>query len=252
VGNNSALATETINEIENLHSLLTPITANTSALIKLMARYNVILGGPQATSFFYPVCEFTDCPWDLFCDTKYVDKFITSYKSSSGSDLIEDVDNGDMGCRVTHMRRSINGSKSSCSIRILSSSRDPMEMILGLKASYEQSAVTHSYAIFFWPKLQQRGLYRLFNDNDGLSIFPKGKTFYQTRVSPGRKTSLKNPTTQPSVYSGIEDRIETVVFQNTEGLDSEEYEKSVSNMKGIVYAVHNSSTRFLGYTRGMK
>lgn len=102
--------------------------------------------------------------------------------------MIEDITNDNKN-RVVHMRKNINGSDMPCSIRVFASTKSPMEAILALKYSYEHTAISHPCAIFFWPKLQQRRLYRVFENNPGLSQYPKGKTVYQMKLSPGKKTS---------------------------------------------------------------
>ena len=73
---NTMLADESVDELESIEGILSPITSNPAVLVNLMLECGAVLGGPQATSFFYPICEHFDCPWDFFCSAEKADKFI--------------------------------------------------------------------------------------------------------------------------------------------------------------------------------
>ncbi len=248
---NRALTTEATDELENIEAILAPITSNPRHLAQLMMKCNAIISGPQATSFFYPICEFNSCPWDIFCNTKHSQHFIDGYKSSSGSEVIEDIQT-DEGIRVVHLRRSLNGMSDSCKIRIFVHNKHPFESVLEMRNSYEQSMITAVGAVCFWPRLQEYKLYRVFDSNPGIKDYPKGNSFYESSIKTGKKTSLRKPMDSPSIYSGIEKRIESVIFKNTCKLDRERYLQNVDVLKSIVYCISNQSTRYLGTTSGMK
>lgn len=251
-GRNTILTSESIDELESLESFLSPITANPQALISAMMRLGAVIGGPQATSFFYPICEITDCPWDIFCPQETAEEFLRIYQSSSLAESVEQVGLNSKGRPyVVHFRKPINGMPKPCGIRVYVSNKHPMDSILSLKNSFEQTAVSASVAICFWPKLQSSGLYRTFESNSGLTQYPKGKTFYQLTVSPGKKTSLKQSMNIPSIYNGTNTRVETVVFKNTCSINNEIYSSSIKDIQNIVYCVFNSSSRYLGTTAGM-
>lgn len=242
---NRALASDAIDEIENVESILSPITSNPRRLVQLMMRHDAIIVGPQATSFFYPICDFDGCPWDMFCHVKESDRFVDGYKSSSGADAIEDVCTKD-GIRVVHMRRSLSGSTNPCKIRIFISPKHPVESVLEMKNTYEQSFISCVGAVCLWPRLQSHRLYRTFCANPGIKDYPRGSTYYESSIRIGKKTSLKKPMETPSVYVGLDKRADSLIFKNTCGLDREQYYKKVGELQSIVYCAFNNSTRYLG------
>lgn len=244
------LMRDSINEIENLRSILSPVTQNPHVLVNLMAKTGAMLAGPQATSFFYPICDMTDAPWDFFCYSSTSEEFICGYKNSSTVEVVEDVHTED-GVRVVHMRKSIPGFSQPANVRIFVSNIRPLESVLGLKNSYEQTIICAAGAICFWPKLISQGAYRVFDLNPGTSLYPKGKTFYELRLSTMRKTRLRKPMKKINVYTGIESRVESVMFRNTCDVDQEEYTLIADILQHLVYAVSDSSTRYLGNTARM-
>lgn len=52
--------------------------------------------------------------------------------------------------------------------------------------------------------------------------------------------------TQPSVYYGIDDRIELVVFKNTEKFTDMDYVSEVSWTNNVVYAIYNTTICYMG------
>lgn len=234
-----------IDEIENLSSLMSPIAQNPDVLVRIMARTGAVLGGAQATSFFYPICDWTDVPWDIFCHSSTADDFIQSYKQSSIPEVIEDVRSDD-GMRVVHMRRSIPDCSTPVNIRIFVSNMRPLESILQLRNSYEQSVISAVDAICFWPKLVSQKMYRVFESNVGTSLYPRGKTFYEMKLDPIKKTRLRKPMQTTEIYTGLESRVENVVFRNRCDINPDHYSRLINVHKNIVWAVSNSSTKYLG------
>lgn len=245
------LRAQSIDELESITGIVSPITSNPNALILAMSKSGAMIGGAQATSFFYPICQVTDCPYIIFCHSETADEFINIYRSTSGVDLIEDL-GSTMTTRAVHFRKSINGMKKPASIVIYVSKRHPLESILSLKNSYEQTAISAVGAICFWPKLQSQGLYRVFDLNPGLTDYPKGNVFYQMVISPGKKAITKKPMTQPSIYNRISAREEIVVFKNACNIDNVIYNQKLVELQNIVYCVFNTSSRYLGHTADMK
>jgi hypothetical protein len=246
----TALGNSTIDELEDPRTILSPISSNVSVLITLMARTGAMVGGVQATSFFYPMCEVTDAPWDIYCHCDTADEFLTGYKQSSGCETVDDVRSDD-GFRVVHMRRSVSGFRTPANIRILISHLQPMSSILNLKNSYEQTAICAAGAICFWPKLLSRNMYRTFDSNTGVAAYPRGTTFYEVKLNPIRKTHMKRPMQSTEIYTGLDSRVESVLFKNICNVSSRFYNDSIQHLEGIVYAVFNSSTRYIGTTAHM-
>lgn len=59
--------------IKSIHSPLVhlaPIGVNTGLVVKSMAKNSVVLGGYQATAYFYPVVGMTEAPWEFYCDNR--------------------------------------------------------------------------------------------------------------------------------------------------------------------------------------
>ncbi len=247
---NKKLATEAIEELESIVSFLSPITANPHRLLKFMFACNAAIVGIQATSFFYPITTLHDAPWDIFCHTDKADKFVDDYTASSGAEVVELV-TSENGNSVMHLRRPVNGSKETCKIRIFVSDAAPIQSALDMKASYEQSIITPTCALCFWPKLMERRAYRSFSGNKGISEYPKGKTFYEIKLEDLKATRPRKTVEEPSVYSGITSRVESVVFENVASLNTSSFARNMEEMRRIMFAVHNSSTRYLGSTGNM-
>jgi len=251
VGKNSILRSQAMEELESIEAILSPITTNPSTLVTAMIRCGAMIGGPNATSFFYPICEMTGCPWYIFCHKEKADTFVNTYRNSSGADFIEDTGIS-KDSRVVHFRKSNNGMEKACNVSIYISERDPLESILNLKNSYDQTAISGVGAICFWPKLQSNGMYRVFDSNTGLMDYPKGNTFHQTIISPGKRAIMKKSLTTPSIYSGVSSREEIVVFKNVSNIDNVIFSHKLKELQNIVYSVFNSSSKYLGHTADMK
>ena len=245
------LMIDAIDEIESIKSILYPIAQNPEVLVDIMSRTGAVLAGPQATSFFYPLCDWGDAPWDIFCHSSTADDFIVGYRQSSTAEQVEDV-NTDDGRRVVHMRKSIAGFATPANIRILVSDTHPLASVLQMKNSYEQSVVTAAGAICFWPKLTSRGMFRVFEDNIGTSCYPRGKTFYTVTLKELKKIKLRKPMGKPEVYIGTDSRIESVIFKNVSNVDHDEHMSAVDMLENIVWAACTNSTRYLGTIGSMQ
>lgn len=245
------LMADSIDEIENIKSLLSPITQNPQVLVNVMAKTGAVVAGPQATSFFYPICDLTDAPWDIFCHSDSAEEFIRGYKQSSTAEVVEDV-HADDGMRVVHMRKSIPAYPTPANIRIFVSNLRPFQSVLQLKNSYEQTVITAAGAVCFWPRLAARGMFRVFESNVGTSCYPRGKTFYRVELNPLKRTRLRKPMEKTEIYTGLESRVESVMFKNICDVDFEDYSLMADILENIVWAVSTSSTRYLGDIAYMK
>lgn len=250
--NNSTLERQSIDELHNPLTIFAPIVTEPSSLIKSMFTNNVVLGGVQATSFFYPLCEFSDAPWDFFCcnNDGQSESFLAQLIQSSGLDLIEQV-TADNGNKVAYLRRSMNGSDQPINVRVYASNEHPIQLILSQPVSYQQSYISAVGAVCFWPRLNRKRLCRQFTSNVSKMTFPSGKSKYTINIKKMSNTALKNPSNVPSIYTGADNRIEIVTFNNVCKLDKGLFKKEVEAMTNVVYAVSDKSTKYLGNIAGM-
>jgi hypothetical protein len=246
----SVLASSVLEEIESIRSVVSPITQNIDALTKLMVRTGAVLGGLQATSFFYPLCDLTGAPWDIFCHTDTADDFITNYIQSSGSEIVEDV-SADNLKRVVHLRRSVPGCSSPVNVRVFVCNSHPISSVMDLRNTYEHTVISAAGAIHFWPRLTSKRIYRVFDSNLGTSAYPRGKTFYEITSDPLHRTRPRKQMEVPEIFSGLESRVESVIFKNVCNVPNTEYCALIDSLEGIVYSVFNSSTKYLGHTGDM-
>ena len=247
------LRSTTINEVQDLSTVLSPVSANPNVLIDLMGKYNVILGGPQATSFFYPVCEPEDYPWDFYCPLDNADEFSREYKVSSQCDWIEDT-GANTKSRVIYLRRTSNAQRDTCicNIRIFASLSHPVQCILDLQCTYEHTLISIQAAICFWPHLLEKNLYRRLDANPGHKDFPRGNTKYRMKIYDLSLTHMKKAMNSPIIYNGIEKRVESIVFPNSRSMNEKLFDQKLTELRHIVYCVYNSSMRYLGTTAEMK
>lgn len=250
--NNTALESESIDQLQSIRNIVAPVCPNGDALIKSMFRNKVVLGGVQATSFFYPMCTFTQAPWDFFCPSKggMGDDFVNGLVQFSGLDVLEDLTSGD-GTRVVYLRGSVNGTTEPINVRVYISSENPIQCVFNYEMSYQQTFISPVAAVCFWPRLNKKGYYRVFKSNTSQHEFPRGKTVFTVNIKKMSKTHPKVVQTTPSIYNGISDRIEAVIFKNELKLDKVIYKAEASKIESIVYAVSQDSTRYLGSTSGM-
>lgn len=243
---NAKLNKDAVNELYNPATILAPTTSNTSMLLKLMFNHKVVLGGIQATSFFYPLCDLSDAPWDFFCCNRYdSDAFITSVKQSCGMDMIEEL-SSDNGVRVVYFRRNANGVSKPINIRVYISDDEPLQMVLSQPMSYQQSFVSAVGAVCFWPRLNSKGLCRQFEKNVSKFNFPSGKSKLTINMKKMSRTKPKNPSSGVSIYTAGDDRTETICFENVCKLDKVLFKKEIKKIQSIAYAVSEKSSRYLG------
>jgi hypothetical protein len=250
--NNNILEYKSIDQLQSIRAVLAPVCVNVDSLIKSMFRYKVALGGIQATSFFYPLCTFSQSPWDFFCSNKndMGDKFVTDLIQFSGLDLIEDL-KSDTKERVVYFRGTVNGTDEPINVRVYISDTDPMQSVLNYEMSYQQTFVSPVAAVCFWPRLNRKSYYRVFKSNSSQREYPTGKTVVTVNMRKMSRTTVKNPQSTPSIYTGVLDRVEVVVFKNELKLDKNVFNKQASKIQSIVYAVSEHSTKYLGDTSGM-
>jgi hypothetical protein len=245
-----------VGAIQELHSplqIFCLITANAKSLLIAMHKYSVILGGPQATAFFYPICGPTDVPWDFYCDSRKCDpqNFIDLLQQLTMYDLIEDISSDD-GHRVVHFRGHASGISEAMTIRVFVSPYDTISRILNLKSSYSQSFASSTVAVCFWPKLNAAGHYRAFNNNDGLADYPVGKGVFNAAVNGLTLVKPKNPSHQPTILPIHDKRSELHVFKNLVGVNPSDYDRCVEQVTHSYYAIFNTSTRYLGSVGNMQ
>lgn len=250
--NNNALESESIDQLQSIRSVLAPVCASVNSLIKSMFKYKVALGGIQATSFFYPLCTFSEAPWDFFCSDKndMGDKFVDDLIKFSGLDLIEDL-KSDTKQRVVYFRGAVDGTGQPINVRVFISDTDPMQSILSYEMSYQQTYISVVAAVCFWPRLNKQNYYRVFKSNLSQREYPTGKTVTTIDMKKMSRTTVKNPKSAPSIYMGVLDRVEVIVFKNELKLDKNVFNKQASKIRSMVYAVSEHSTKYLGDTSGM-
>jgi hypothetical protein len=240
------LTKDSIDVLYDPVEILKPVAANPDAFLRSMFMHRVVLGGIQATSYFYPLCEFVDAPWDFFCCNRYdSDSFITEITQSCGLDLVENI-TADNGTRVVYFRRNLNGEKRPINIRVYISDDEPLHSILSQQMSYQQSFVSAAGAVCFWPRLNKKRVYRRFDLNNTRLVFPTGRTALTINMQKMSRTTPKNPSSTPSIYNTSDNRTETVVFKNKCGADKVSFKKETKRIENIVYAVSEKSTKYLG------
>jgi hypothetical protein len=245
------LTKEAIDTLYDPVEIFKPVSANPEAFLRSMFVHGVVLSGIQATSFFYPLCEFEDAPWDFFCSNRYdSDGFVTEISQSSGIDVIEEI-TADNGTRVVYFRRNMNGKSKPINIRIYISDDEPLHSVMSQPMSYQQSFVSATAAVCFWPRLNKKRLYRRFDHNKSRLVFPSGRTSLSINMQKMSRTTPKNPSSTPSIYSKLDKRTETIIFKNKCGVDKMMFSKEARKIENIIYAVSEKSTKYLGDTGDM-
>jgi hypothetical protein len=109
-GRDTALAAQTIKEIQSITEIFSSISSIPSSMVKLLHKTNTYLGGLQATSYFYPISGITDSPWDLFCSSTYGDPetLIGELPVNTGAELIETMVSSSGHRKMLLYRRSVN------------------------------------------------------------------------------------------------------------------------------------------------
>lgn len=245
--NDTKLVRDSIESLESPTTFLSVLCPNSKALLKLMYKSNTILGGIQATAFFFPIAHVTTAPWDFYCSPVDgdPDDFINTFGQMTMFDKLEDI-GSNTGERIVYYRGNANGTTAPINIRIFVSLRSTIESILELKFSYQQSFMSGLAAVCFWPRLGKHRQFRVFESNLGQSIYPKGNTICRTHISNFTKVEPRTALTIPSVYTAYDNKISVVIFSNEIKISKSDLACGVAEIKGIVYSVFNSSTRYLG------
>lgn len=246
-GKDDKLLRETVSSLKDPSVYLSVVCSDARKLLKLMSQYGVILGGIQATSFFYPIAEITSAPWDFYCDKSIYDptSFIEKFRQITMMDMIEDVDSDD-GQRVVYFRGNVNEVPDPINIRIYVSDKNVYASVLDTQKSYQQSFISPIGAVCFWPKLGSARQYRSFDKNDGLKAYPRGNTKLRIGIKSMTEVKPKIKSNLPSIYTMHDKRATSVIYENDIGIDQRAFDKLVKELKGIVYSVHTSSSRYLG------
>jgi hypothetical protein len=240
------LAKQSIDILYDPAEILKPVSANPEALLKSMFMHRVVMSGIQATSYFYPLCEFVDAPWDFFCCNRYdSDAFITEITQSCGLDLVENI-TADNNIRVVYFRRNLNGQSKPINVRVYISDDEPLYSVLSQPMSYQQSFVSPIGAMCFWPRLNKKRVYRRFDLNNSRLVFPSGRTALTINMQKMSRTAPKNPSTTPSIYNAKDNRTEMIIFKNKCGADKVSFKKETKKLENVVYAVSENSTKYLG------
>lgn len=247
------LSRDTIKSLESPGIFFGVLCADSKMLLKLMHRTNTVLGGIQATAFFHPIAHLTAAPWDFYCNMSNgsPDEFIMTFGQITMFSRLEDV-KSDTGERVVYYRGNVNGTNNPVNIRVFIANRDNMQSVLDLKYSYQQSMISAVGAVCFWPRLMTHKQFRMFKSNGGQSYYPSGKTICPSHIKRPREVKQRTQSTVPSIYTGEDKRIDMVVFENEASISKQDYEKSLANIRGMVYSVFNSSTKYLGTVGDMK
>lgn len=245
----SKLVTESIDEIENIETVLFYVSNDPRSLMNLMLRCGVVLGGIQATSFLYPKCEVEDAPWDFFCRQDSGNDFVDGFKHVSNAEPVEDMSTGD-NKRVVCLRRHVDGVPKPINIRIYISLAHPYDSVLSLKNSYEHTILSPVGVFCLWPKLLSQNRYRAFGQNEGTERYPMGKAKYHVKINKMALVVPKGSTPEPRVHIGITDKVEVVMLKNN-GCDKKLFERCANEMRNIVYAVSPQCVRYLGTTAHM-
>lgn len=222
-------------------------------LLKAMYDCNAVLGGFQATSFFFPVVTAISAPWDFYCSNANGDpsEFILRVDEITGFDMIEDK-SFVTGERTVHYRGNFTDLDEMLDIRIFISNRSAMEMILDLESSLEQSAITATVGICFWPRLTTQRQYKVFEYNGGHDDYPIASMIARPKITNMNRVRRKSSYDEPVIYGALDKKMRIEVFDNEIDISQESYDFSLACMTGIVYAVYNSSTRYLGTVGAMK
>lgn len=224
------------------------ITSDSKSLLQLMYRTNAILGGIQATAFLFFADYINGAPWDFYCSLTdgSPDKFVASFETITTFKHIE-YKYHDTGHTIIYYRSYANDVNA----RIFIGPKTCMESILDLKYSYEQTAISAVAAISFWPRLNKLNQFLLFKSNPGHSSYLHSNITYIYSITDMRKVRRMNSLTQPSMYSVEDDKAYVVIFDNKISVNQRQYAKTVNSIRGLIYCVFNSSTRYLGTVGNM-
>lgn len=247
---NPRLRDMSLKQIISLDQYLGSVSTDPMSFIDSMFKCRAILAGPQATSYMYPICEIDGYPWDFFCPSVSFRNFVDSYKSDPKSVLLEEV-GVDGHLRVAYFSRLVSDTMGSCIVRIFEVKRDPIETVLELKNTYEQSFISPVCAFCFWPRLHSLKSYRELSHNAGLQGYVRCGIKFKSQITNMKLTRLRKPMEQPLVVSTSSKRAEAVFFENEYGLNRIMFQEQGDNMRNMMYAIYNNSTRYLGTVGNM-
>jgi hypothetical protein len=252
-GRDSKVEEEVIAELQNPTGILRPLTTVPDSLLKVMFETNTYLGGIQATSFQYAICGVLDAPWDFFCSARYGNpsSFVGQLEILTLSEKIEHMKSTDGEFDIHIYRKSLNGARDPITMRVFVCQDHPLQSILDMKTTYQQSAMSAVGTICFWPDLlsSKPRQYRAFDGNAGLNKYPVFKSRFKnrhTKIAPATSPLHENK----RIYSGL-DKVDSVMFDNVTNIDKNTFAKVQDEMKSIVYAASSKSTKYLGHTSGM-
>jgi hypothetical protein len=252
-GKNSKLTRDAIDVLHSPSVFFGSLCANSVSLLSTMFKCNCILGGIQATSLFFPIAGVTDAPWDFYCGTTDgdPDRFISEFAQITMFTKIEDI-KSTTGERTVHFRGNVNGTPTPVMVRIFVAHRKAMESILELTYSYQQSYISAVGAVCYWPRLGQNRQYRIFSTNSGLKAYPTGKSKPPSNIRSMKHVTPRTTAATPSIYTANDSRIQIVAFKNEIAVADTVFAKAAQGLDKCVYAVHNTSTRYLGHLGGME
>ena len=209
------LRKEASDALRNPMIYLAPLCADAGPLLRSMAQHNVVLGGYQATAFFYPTVQIAPAPWDFYCSRLEgnPNEFVTTLKSLTIFDTVEDISSDD-GKRVVCLRSNMSGSADPVNIRVYIPKTSPYVSVLNLPMSHQQSTLGPYDAVCFWPRLTSRFQHREFRGNSGHRAFPQTATVFPTNLARMTRVSLRHEARKVSVYSSEDNRTEVVPFKN--------------------------------------
>lgn len=224
------------------------ITSDSKSLLQLMYRTNTILGGIQATAFLFFVDYVDGAPWDFYCSSidGNPDKFVANFEAITIFTHIE-YKYHDTGHTIIYYR----SDTKSINARIFIGPKKCMESILDLKYSYEQTGISAVAAISFWPKLNKLNQFLLFKSNPGHSSYSHGNIVYTYDLHDMRRVRRTSSLIQPSIYSVEDDKVCVVIFDNKICVSQRRYTQTVNSIRGLLYSVFNSSTKYLGTVGNM-
>ncbi|HAA5926480.1 TPA_asm: hypothetical protein GFY42_15260 [Listeria monocytogenes] len=247
---NAKLRDISLKQITSLDQYLGSVSTHPKAFIESMFKCGAMLVGPQATSYMYPICDIENYPWDFFCPSSTFCDFVDFYKSDPKSVLLEEL-GVDGHLRVAYFSKYINTIIGSCNVRMFEIKGNPIAKVLELKNTYEQSFISPVCAFCFWPRLHKLTSYRELSCNPGLKGYVRCGITLKTQIVKMKQTRLRKPMEEPLIVSTSSKRAEVVFFENEYGLDRILFQEQGYDMKNMMYAIYNNSTRYLGTVGNM-
>lgn len=252
-GRDSKLADEVLAELQSPIAAFSKLTAVPESLLKLMLETNTYLGGIQATSYHYAVCGVLDAPWDFFCSTRHGDPatFAAQLQVLTLSSKVEHMHSVEGDFDVYIFRKSLNGTHDPITMRVFVSEDHPLASILDMKTTYQQSAISATGTVCFWPDLLsvKPREYRIFEGNQGLNKYPTCKSKFKnrhTKIIPAATPLHGNK----RIYSGVS-KTDNVMFENATNMNQALFNTRQRELVSMVYAACANSTKYLGHMGDM-